>query len=205
MEFDPKEMYAADRYRLMVGCITPRPIAMVGTISPGGQHNLAPYSFFVGIGAEPMTVAFCPANQPDGSEKDSLRNARCSAEGGSGVFTVGVAIEAYQDAVARAAEGLAYGVSEFSHVGLDPAPSMKIAAPRISQAPAGFECRTLQVLSFAPGVPAGANLVIGEVVQAWVDDSLFAAPLRMDAGRLKTIGRMGGKAYCRTTDTFELP
>ncbi|NIM62581.1 MAG: flavin reductase family protein, partial [Acidobacteria bacterium] len=94
MEIKPDRLQARQRYRLMIGSIVPRPIAFVSTLSAGGRPNLAPYSFFSGVGAEPMTVAFCPANKPDGSEKDTLRNCKPVSEGGTGEFVVNVAIEA---------------------------------------------------------------------------------------------------------------
>ena len=68
MEFNPDAMTALDRYKLMIGAIVPRPIAWVSTISPQGVANLAPFSFFCGVGSDPMTLLFCPANKPDGSE-----------------------------------------------------------------------------------------------------------------------------------------
>ena len=80
MEIKPEELTVRDRYKLMIGSIVPRPIAFVSTISPEGALNLAPYSFFNGVGSNPMTVVFCPANDREGREKDTLRNCKgCDA------------------------------------------------------------------------------------------------------------------------------
>ena len=95
MEIDPQELEPRERYKLLIGCIVPRPIAMVTTVSPDGAVNLAPFSFYNGVGSNPMTVLFCPANQPDGSEKDTLRNCKPVAEGGVGEFVVNAAVEGY--------------------------------------------------------------------------------------------------------------
>src|SRR5215468_11478699 len=118
MELDPAAISPADRYKLLIGCIVPRPIAFVSTVSSDGRHNLAPFSFFNGVGSDPMTLLFCPANKPDGSPKDSLRNAQPPADGGLGEFVVNVATEAYERKMAAAAEPLPYGESEFELVGL---------------------------------------------------------------------------------------
>jgi flavin reductase (DIM6/NTAB) family NADH-FMN oxidoreductase RutF len=88
MEIDPAQLAPADRYKLLIGCIVPRPIAFVSTISLDGMPNLAPFSFFNGIGSDPMSLLFCPVNKGDGSEKDTLRNAKPAAEGGVGQFVV---------------------------------------------------------------------------------------------------------------------
>jgi len=205
MDIKPDRLSTSQRYRLMIGSIVPRPIALVSTISPDGRPNLASFSFFNGVGAKPMTVTFCPANKPDGSEKDTLLNCKPAAEGGTGEFVVNVATLAYRREVAAAGEPLPFGESEFELVGLEASPSVVVRAPRVAASPAAFECRTLQVLRFAPGTPGGANLVVGEVVHIHVDDGLINDRFEVDADRLAAFGRMGGLEYCRTTDRFEMP
>lgn len=205
MELDVARLAPPERYKLLIGCIVPRPIAFVSTRSPDGRLNLAPFSFFCGVGSNPMTLLFCPANKPDGTEKDSLRNAKPAAEGGTGEFVVNVATAAYARKVAGAAEGLEYGESEFSLVGLTPAPSRVVAAPRVAESPVAFECRTLSVVRTNPGVGLGGNIVIGEVVHAYVRDDLINARLHTDPAKLDAIGRLGGLSYCYTRDRFEMP
>ena len=85
-----------------------------------GQHNLAPFSFFNGVSAEPMVVMFCPVNKRDGSENDSLANAKPLAEGGTGCFSISIATEANIAAVVKCAAELAHGESEFAYAGLTP-------------------------------------------------------------------------------------
>ncbi|MGE3109151.1 MAG: flavin reductase family protein [Phycisphaerales bacterium] len=214
MELSPRELAQQDRYKLLIGGIVPRPIAFVSTIAPrqagsqAGAHNLAPFSFFAGVGSEPMSLLFCPANKPDGSEKDSLRNARPCSEGGTGEFVVNIACEPYERRVAGAAEPLDYGDSEFSLVGLTPAPSRVVAPPRVAESPICFECRTRQVIRLAPGVPGGGNIVIGEVVHVHVADDIINDRFHIDPERLRAIGRMGGIGYCRTaapSHRFQMP
>jgi flavin reductase (DIM6/NTAB) family NADH-FMN oxidoreductase RutF len=205
VELDPKDLGQGDRYRLMIGCIVPRPIAFVSTISPEGAPNLAPFSFFNGVGSEPMTMMFCPANKPDGSEKDTLRNCKPIDEGGTGEFVVNLALEDYRREVAAAGEPLAHGESEFDLTGLTRAPSQVVRAPRLAESPVAFECRTLQVMRLAPGNAGGANLVIGEVVHIHIRDDLVDDKLRVIPDRLPAIGRLGGLGYCTIRDRFELP
>jgi flavin reductase (DIM6/NTAB) family NADH-FMN oxidoreductase RutF len=189
----------------MIGSIVPRPVALVSTVSPGGQPNLAPFSFFNGVGSNPMTLMFCPANAPDGSEKDTLRNCKPVEEGGTGEFVINVSVEAYHREVAAAAEPLGYGESEFELVGLTPTPSRIVKPPRLEESPISFECRTWQVIRTNPGEPAGGNLVLGRVVQIHVSDDLVNERMHVDPARLATIGRMGGVGYCTTRDRFEMP
>ncbi len=205
MELDPATMAPADRYKLLIGCIVPRPIAFVSTISPDGDFNLAPFSFFNGVGSDPMMLLFCPANKPDGSMKDSLRNAQLPADGGTGEFVVNVATESYATKMAAAAEPLPYGESEFDLTSLTPASSVKVRPPRLAESPISFECRTVQVIRTNPGVPAGGNIVIGQVEYIHAVDGLLNDRFHTDPAKLAAIGRMGGLGYCRTRDRFEMP
>ena len=67
-----------------------------------------------------------------------------------------------------------------------------------------YECRTLQVVRLAPGVPLSGNLIIGEVVHVWIRDGLINEKMHIDLDGLDAIGRLSGAAYCRTTDRFDL-
>jgi flavin reductase (DIM6/NTAB) family NADH-FMN oxidoreductase RutF len=206
MDLSPDDLSPRQRYRLMIGCIVPRPIAFVSTVSADGRLNLAPFSFFNGVGSDPMTVVFCPANRPDdGGEKDTLRNCKPPAEGGVGQFVVNAAVESYRRQVAAAAEALAYGESEFALVGLTPAPSRVVKPPRVAESPWAFECETVQVIRTNPGAPGGGNAVIGRVVHLWARDDVVNGRLTVDADALGAIGRMGGLGYCSTRQRFEMP
>jgi flavin reductase (DIM6/NTAB) family NADH-FMN oxidoreductase RutF len=205
MEFQPESLDVRDRYKLLIGSVVPRPIAFVSTVSPEGAFNLAPYSFFTAVGSNPMTLLFCPATKPDGSDKDTLRNCLPPEEGGVGEFVVNVATEGYAREVAAAAETLPYGESEFELTGLTPIASSKVRPPRLADCPVSYECETIQVLRTNPGEPASGNIVLGRVVCVHVDESLINDRFHVDASRLRAIGRMGGLEYCRTRDRFEMP
>lgn len=205
MHIDPAALSIADRYKLMIGCIIPRPIAFVSTIAPDGRPNLAPFSFFSGVGSNPMTLLFCPANKEDGTEKDSLRNAKPAAEGGVGEFVVNIVSEAFERAMAACAEPLGYGESEFELSGLTAAASTVVRPPRVAESPVSFECRTVQVIRTNPGAPSGGNIVIGQVVHVHARDGVLNQRLHADPDQIRAIGRMGGLGYCRTRERFEMP
>lgn len=205
MEFDPALLSQPDRYKLLIGGIVPRPIALVSTLAPAGRPNLAPFSFFNGVGSDPMMLLFCPANGPDGSEKDTLRNCKPMDEGGLGEFVVNVVSEAIERRMAVAAEPLPYGQSEFDLAGLTPVPGRRVRAPRVAESPLSFECRTVQVIRTNPGRAAGGNVVLGEVVHIHAAEGLVNERFHVDAERLNAIGRMGGLEYCRTRERFQMP
>lgn len=203
---DPASLPVDRRYALLIGSIVPRPIAVVGTCAPdGSEPNLAPFSFYAGAGSDPMCLLFCPANRPDGSEKDSLRHAKPRAEGGSGEFTVSVATEPIIRQVVACAEELRPDASEFDLSGLTPVRGTTVHAPRVAESPITFECRTLQVIRTNPGRPSGGNVVLGQVVWIHAEPALIDDRFRVDPDRLLAVGRMGGMDYARTRDRFALP
>lgn len=205
MELDPLLIPQPDRYKLLIGCIVPRPIAFVSSVAPDGRFNLAPFSFFAGVSSEPMSLLFCPANKPDGTDKDTLRNVLPESEGGSGQFVVNIVTEAIERRMAACAEPLPYGDSEFELSGLTPAPSRRVRPPRVLECPVSFECVTDRVIRLSPGVPAGGNIVLGRVVYVHAADGLIDERHRTDPARLAAIGRMGGLGYTRTRERFEMP
>lgn len=204
MELDPDKLDVKHRYKLMLGLIVPRPVALVSTISLAGKTNLAPFSFFNGLGSNPMLVTFCPSNAPDGGEKDTLRNCKPRDEGGTGEFVVNASIEGYARQVALAAEPLPFGESEFDLTGLATESSARVKPPRVARSPWSFECETLQVIRTNPGAPSGGNLVIGRVVHVHVDDGLLDERWRVDYDELAAIGRMGGITYANTRERFDI-
>ncbi|HXF26702.1 MAG TPA: flavin reductase, partial [Bryobacteraceae bacterium] len=81
MIIDPQSFDPRNVYKLMVGAIVPRPIAFVSTLSADGVRNLAPFSFFTGISANPPVICFSPMIRgSDGEQKDTLKNIRETRE-----------------------------------------------------------------------------------------------------------------------------
>ena len=204
MEFDVASLPMPLRYNLLLGAVVPRPIAVIGTMNAAGQHNLAPFSFFNAVSSEPMVLMFCPVSRGDGGENDSLRNAKPVSEGGTGCFSVSIATEENIAKVVKCAADLPHGESEFDHAGLTPRMCARIRAPYMAESPIHFECETMEVKRFAPGVPFGGNAVFGRVIHVRVDDALAHPRMHIDPAQLRAVGRMGGQWYARTGDRFEL-
>ena len=199
MLIDPQQIQPHEFYRYMVQVITPRPIAWVSTISPSGATNLAPFSFFNGVGANPPSVVFAPVNNRHGEKKDTLRNIEAN-----GQFVVNIVSHALAEDMNQSAYEYDYEVSEFEHAGLSAKPSQAVKPPSVAESPVVMECETIQVLSLGEG-PLAANLVIGRVLLMHLDDQLCDAQGKIDPASLDTIGRMGGSDYCTTRDRFEMP
>ena len=192
---DPAATPAALIYKLLIGSIVPRPIAFVSTVSAEGVPNLAPFSFFNAVCAEPPVITF--ANGYRVPSKDTLANVRATGE-----FVVNIVTEEIAEAMNQCAGDYPAGVSEFAMSGLTPVASDLVAAPRVRESPINMECRVLQILDLSTK-PMGGSLVIGEVIRFHVDSAL-SSNFRIDADQLRAIGRMGGNEYTRTRDRFAM-
>src|ERR1700721_3756770 len=92
--FDFRSLSARDRYKLMIGTVVPRPIALVTTVDPEGRVNAAPFSFFNCLSADPPILALGGENHPDMSFKDTALNIRLTE-----VFTVNIVSHAIAEAL----------------------------------------------------------------------------------------------------------
>jgi flavin reductase (DIM6/NTAB) family NADH-FMN oxidoreductase RutF len=198
MQLDPEALDVRSRYALMIGTIQPRPIAWVSTIGPDGASNIAPFSFFTGLSANPMTLCFCPVNDRHGKKKDTLVNIETTRQ-----FVVNFATEKNAAKMNATSAPFAYGVSEFERCGVTPLPSIKVKPPRAAESPVAFECELHQVVRIGEG-PLAANLVIGKVVHIHCDERLYVDG-KIRHQDLRAVGRMEGDWYSRTQDAFELP
>jgi flavin reductase (DIM6/NTAB) family NADH-FMN oxidoreductase RutF len=186
-------------YQALVGVVTPRPIAWVTTIDDEGRVNLAPFSFFNAFGANPPVVVFSPTLRRDGSKKDTLLNLM----GAVPEFVLNAAVENLALKMNATAKELPHGQSEAEYAGLTLQPSAKVRPPRVAESPVHMECRVRQIIPIGDG-PIAANLVIGEVLLIHIDDAGLDPSGRVDPRKLKTIARLGGNHYCRSTDLFEM-
>ncbi|HXX64732.1 MAG TPA: flavin reductase family protein [Bacteroidota bacterium] len=185
-------------YRLMTGLIVPRPIAFVSTLSADGIRNLAPFSFFTAISANPPVACFAPmVRGSDGTTKDTLHNIEATGE-----FVINVVSEEIAEQMNATSAEFPPEVDEFGISGLTPVESTLVRAPRVKEAKASMECRLFEIVTVSRK-PLGGSLVLGEIVCFHVEDSLFH-DFSVDPAGLRAFGRMGGSTYSRTTDRFEL-
>ncbi|HEY5036197.1 MAG TPA: flavin reductase family protein [Chthoniobacterales bacterium] len=198
MRIDPAEIELPDLYHWMISTITPRPIAWVSTVSASGLTNLAPFSFFQGVTANPPTLLFSVANGRHGEKKDTVRNIEEVPE-----FVVNVVSYDLREPMNRSSASLPYGVNEFEVAKVRPIPSEKIRPPRVAESAVSFECRLQQIVRVGEG-PLAGNVIFGTILLLHVQERVLDSSGQVDPGKLDTIGRMGASWYARTTDRFVL-
>jgi len=199
---NPADIEVLQAYKLMTGLIVPRPVALVSTIDINGIPNVAPFSFFSGVGSNPPTVLFCPSligashDRPD-DRKDTLRNVEQTGE-----FVINIVSEAIAAPSNLTAANVGPEVDEFLLAGLTAIPSDVVKPPRVAESPAQMECKLLQIIFTGQGHAAGV-IVLGEIVRFHIRQDL-EDNYRIDPTKLDAVGRMAGNTWVRTLDRFEL-
>jgi flavin reductase (DIM6/NTAB) family NADH-FMN oxidoreductase RutF len=206
LSIDPADCQPRQVYKLMTGIIVPRPVALVSTVDRNGVPNLAPFSFFTGVGSNPPTVLFCPVvrtpsaaaseSEPD-LRKDTLRNVEETGE-----FVVNVVSDSIAAAANASAAEVPPEVDEFVLSGLTPQPSQLVRPWRVAESPAQMECKVLQVIYTGHASGAGV-IVLGEIVRFHLHSNLVE-DFRVDPAGLDAVGRMAGNTWARTRDRIEL-
>lgn len=199
MDFDPASRPWQSIYRIMIGAIAPRPIGWISSLDATGQPNLAPFSFFNAVCANPPHVLFCPmVRGRDARPKDTLRNVR-----GAGEFVANIVSEPLVHAMNITSTDFPPEVNEFEAAGLTPLPGVKVRPPRVAESAVQFECRLAHLVELGSG-PGSGSVVIGEVVYVHIRDDVLAGEDEIRLEALRPIGRLGGHGYVRVTDVFEL-
>jgi flavin reductase (DIM6/NTAB) family NADH-FMN oxidoreductase RutF len=199
MELKPDAMEWQDAYKLLVGSVLPRPIAFVSTIDQEGRSNLAPFSFFTGICADPMLICFAPMIRgTDGSKKDTLLNIEENRE-----FVINVVSEEFANEMNDTAIEYAADIDEFQAAGFTKETSATVRPPRVKESKVHLECELHELLHFGNN-PGSGSLVIGRVKLVHIEDDLYANG-KIDTEKLKPIGRLAGPTFTKpTADMFTL-
>lgn len=194
---DGQGLDTATAYRLIVGCVVPRPIAWVTTVDDAGRVNVAPFSSYNYVATSPPMLAInIAARAGDGAIKDTARNLRANGE-----FVVHVATEATMEAMHASAQEFPPEVSEAEALGLDLLPSHHVRPPRLAASPIHMECRLDQMVPLGRGVN---TLYIGEVVAFHFNRAVYDGS-RIDSVGMRPVARLGGPFYSALGEILHRP
>ncbi|HEY5336078.1 MAG TPA: flavin reductase family protein [Mycobacteriales bacterium] len=185
---DPQEL-GRRIYPVLTSLVVPRPIAWVSTLSAAGVANIAPHSFFTVAGVDPPVLSFTSVGT-----KDSLENVRATGE-----FVVHVVNRAMAHACNATSTNFPPELDEFEQVGLATVASHSVAPPRLRDAPAAFECRSVGERTFG-----SSTVVFGEVVWAQVREDVLAEDGLADLHALDPVARAGREEWSALGDVFSL-
>lgn len=190
---DPKQNSLRDVHNLLLSGVSPRPIALVSTISEDGVDNLAPFSFYNAFGANPPYIAFSPAySGKDGSAKDTLKNLEKIPE----CVVHAVPFDLVEQ-VSLASTAYSSDMSEFIKAGFDTLESEVVKPKRVSNSPFHMECQVEQIIPLG-GTKGSGNLVLCRVVRFHISEAILEDG-KMMPDALDLVGRNGFNYYTRAS------
>jgi len=189
-KFTTKELDVKSVYHLLISGVSPRPIALVGSLDKNGASNLAPFSFFNAFGANPPIIGFSPAlSGRTGLPKDTLLNIKETKE-----FTVSIVNSSIVEQISLSSCEFDKNIDEFIKTGLTKYKSEDIAAYGVQESNFIMECKLHDIIELG-GNPASGNLILGEVVQFHINESILTKTNQIDPYKLDPIARNGGNWY----------
>lgn len=196
MDYDPRSEPHGLAHDPGTCLVVPRPIGWITTLNPAGVVNLAPYSFFnLVAGRKQPFLMFSSAGR-----KHTQRNAETGRE-----FVFNLATYDLRSEMNQTGAELDETVSEPEVAGLAMVPSRIVKPPRVALSPVALECKYSQtvVLEGSNGKKTDNSVIIGEVVNIYIDDSVIVDGM-IDIRRMRPIARLGYMDYCVVDDVFTM-
>ena len=199
-EFITKELDVKSIYHLLISGISPRPIALVGSMDNKGSSNLAPFSFFNAFGANPPIVGFSPAlSGRTGLPKDTLLNIKETKE-----FTISIVNSYMIEQISLSSCEFDKNTDEFIKSGLTKFESKNIKPYGVLESHFIMECKLYDIIELG-NKPASGNLILGEVIHFHIAESILNDNDQVNPYKLDSIARNGANWYTETKKgLFEL-
>ena len=198
-QLDPQALGQRETYKLLIGCVVPRPIAWVSTVDLAGVLNLAPFSFFNAIGSNPpaLSISVSYVDVHD-QRKDTLRNISDTGE-----FVVNIVDEDLAQAMNATSASYPPSVDEFEIAGVAALPCATVRPARVAGAPVSLECKLLTLVPVGEG-SGSATVVIGVIQMMHIRSDIIDERHRIDIMKLRPIARLAGAGYAYVRETFAM-
>ncbi|MFY8096877.1 MAG: flavin reductase family protein [Flavobacterium sp.] len=198
MQFDPSKISGSDTYKLLTGVIIPRPIGWISSVSPNGEYNLAPFSFFNAVGEDPPHVMFSTVRTGD-KNKDTLNNVLATKQ-----FVVNMVTEDLVEKMNTTAQAIPSDESEFDLAGLTPIDSVKIKVPRVKECLVTLECEMVHHYFLEDHKNGGACIIVGRVLLFHVDEKVLLEGTKINLETYKPVARLAGSNYSKLGEIFSI-
>ena len=197
MIFDVSTLNSQDKYRLLNGGVTPRPIAWISTKSRDNINNLAPYSFFTVASCNPPVLLYTQVTQRSGIDKDTLQNIIETGE-----CVVNIVNSALLEKLNITSTSQAINESEFDLADVESCTSFNVTPWSVKDAPIRYEC-TLREIIPVSDLPTGGTIVLLDVKFVYVRDDLYSDG-NINQNLIDSVGKMGGDIFSFTTNNVKL-
>lgn len=196
-QLSPEALTLRENYKLLIGSIIPRPVAVVTTQSESGVVNIAPFSFFNIVSSEPAFVSLS-IQRKNGVEKDTARNLRLTKEGVIHILDEGNVAAANQSAANLPPEISEQTVADFTL-----SESIKVRPPGLNEAKIRFEVRVHQHVLIKKDETIAADFFILAIEHYLIADEVYEDG-KINPHQLQPVSRLAGNDYSKLGELFTL-
>lgn len=186
-----------ENYKLLIGSIIPRPVAVVTSESSEGALNIAPFSFFNIVSSDPAMVSIS-FQRKNGQEKDTARNLREKGEGVIHILDEVNVVEANQTAATLAPHESELTVANFTLV-----PSKSVKTPALKEAKVRFEVTVHEQIEIKKGESVTADLFILHIENYVIDEDVYEEG-KINPHKLAPVSRLAGHDYSKLGEIFTI-
>lgn len=200
MKFNPRTEPSGLPYSPFKSCVAPRPIGWLSSVSQHGVENIAPYSQWQLLTADPPMVMFSANHYPDGRRKDTAINAE-----ETGWFIFNMATYELREEVVKSAMPLARGESEWDYLDLTKEYADNYRIPMVKQSPVKFECSYMSTQFLEGSSKKGSvDVIFARVETIHIDDTALTDSGLLNTPKIQPIARLGYFDYAVVSETFEM-
>ena len=195
MELKISEAELKDITSVLYRILIPRPIAWVSTKSKNGIDNLAPFSFYGGVTANPPIVSL-GIGRRKGKHKDTAQNIIDTEE----CVIHLTSVELSEKMVLTSAE-LPPDEDEFEVAGINKRDSVDVKPPIIKEAQIAMEGTLYKHIEVgnSPG-----DMMLIEIIRIHIDDSILDERGKPDVAKIDPLARLGGRKYASLNEAWDI-
>lgn len=186
-----------ENYKLLIGSIIPRPVAVVTTETNEGVLNIAPFSFFNVVSSDPAMVSIS-FQRKNGEEKDTARNLREKGEGVIHILDESNVVEANQTAASLDAD-----VSELTVADFELVSSESVQTPALKEAKIRFEVTVHERIEIKKGEKVTADLFLLNIQNYVMAEEVYEDG-KINPRKLAPVGRLAGHDYSKLGEIFTM-
>ncbi|EME8169551.1 flavin reductase family protein [Enterococcus faecium] len=198
-ERSPSELTERENYKLLIGSVIPRPVAVVTTKSVNDIVNIAPFSYFNIVSSNPPILSLAIQRKQD-TVKDTAKNILETREA-----VIHILDEDNVEEANKTAANLPNEESELHLTELTLTDSAIISVPALTEAKVRFETTLYEHVEIRNKNKVTADLFLLEVQKYHLNETVYDEKTgRIDPRELNAISRLEGNDYAAIGEIFTI-
>ncbi len=196
-EIRPEVLSQKENYKLLIGSIIPRPIALVTTESDDNVLNIAPFSFFNVVSSDPPILSIA-VQRVNGEMKDTARNIIQNKEAVVHIVDTDNVRDANQTAAM-----LSHEESELERTNFETVDSVEVSVKGLKQSKVRFEAVLYDDIVIEKDGQPISDLLLLEVKYYHFDERIYDDGY-INKEVLNAVSRLAGNDYAEIGHTFTI-